>query len=87
MADPLSLTLAAITLATAIKDVIELAQKLNDSFKQVRKGCIHLVHVSELTLRFPACSQPARSKVSSRGDARNRTGYREILRTACEDSG
>jgi len=37
MADPLSLTLAAITLATALKDVIELAQKLNDSFKQVRR--------------------------------------------------
>ncbi|KAF9567234.1 hypothetical protein CPC08DRAFT_719560 [Agrocybe pediades] len=34
MADPLSITLAAITLATALKDVVELAQKLNDSFEK-----------------------------------------------------
>ncbi|KAH9475807.1 hypothetical protein JR316_0011367 [Psilocybe cubensis] len=32
MADPLSLTLAAITLATALKDIIELAQKIEESF-------------------------------------------------------
>ena len=37
MADPLSLTLAAITLATALKDMIELAQKLNESLKQVNR--------------------------------------------------
>ena len=36
MADPLSITLAAITLATALKDMIELAQKLKGSFEEVR---------------------------------------------------
>jgi len=36
MADPLSLTLAAISLATTLKDMIELAQKITDSFKKVR---------------------------------------------------
>jgi len=35
MADPLSLTLAAITVATALKDMIELAEKLNESLKKV----------------------------------------------------
>ena len=35
MADPLSITLAAITLATALKDVIELAMKLKDSLSKV----------------------------------------------------
>lgn len=35
MADPLSLTLAAITLATAIKDMVELAQLIDESFEKV----------------------------------------------------
>ncbi|KAF9537861.1 hypothetical protein CPC08DRAFT_824682 [Agrocybe pediades] len=34
MADPLSITLAAITLGTALKDLTELAQKLHESFKK-----------------------------------------------------
>jgi len=36
MADPLSGFLVAITLATALKDAIELAQKLHNSFKKVQ---------------------------------------------------
>src|SRR3954464_13770166 len=35
MADPLSITLAAITLGTALKDLTELALKLHESFKKV----------------------------------------------------
>jgi len=35
MADPLSIALATITLATALKDVVELAQMINESFKKV----------------------------------------------------
>jgi len=45
MADPLSITLAALTLATALKDVIELAQKLNESFKKVQRN-IHKIVVA-----------------------------------------
>jgi len=36
MADPLSITLAVITLATALNDLIELAQKISESFQKVR---------------------------------------------------
>ncbi|KAF8958056.1 hypothetical protein BDZ97DRAFT_1924070 [Flammula alnicola] len=38
MADPLSVTLAVITLATALKDIIELGQKIKESFAQVSKN-------------------------------------------------
>ena len=33
--DPLSITLAAVTLATALKDVIAIAQKIEESFEKV----------------------------------------------------
>jgi len=33
--DPLSITLAAVTLATALKDVIAIAQKIEKSFEKV----------------------------------------------------
>ncbi|PPQ78880.1 hypothetical protein CVT25_002422 [Psilocybe cyanescens] len=36
MADPLSITLATISLATALKDIIELAQMIEESFATVR---------------------------------------------------
>jgi hypothetical protein len=35
MVDPLSITLAAVTLATALKDIIEVAQKIEQSFAKV----------------------------------------------------
>ncbi|KDR73170.1 hypothetical protein GALMADRAFT_142312 [Galerina marginata CBS 339.88] len=38
MADPLSVTLAAISLATAMKDIVELAQKLERSFAKVARN-------------------------------------------------
>ncbi|KAF9554040.1 hypothetical protein CPC08DRAFT_727450 [Agrocybe pediades] len=36
--DPLTITLAVITLATAVKDLTELAQKLHESFTQPRRN-------------------------------------------------
>jgi len=56
MSDPLSHTLAAITLATALKGMIELAQKLNNSFKQVRRD-EYIFKAAELMQSFAACSQ------------------------------
>jgi hypothetical protein len=35
MTDPLSITLAVITLATALKDIIETASAIQDSFSKV----------------------------------------------------
>ncbi|KAF9544029.1 hypothetical protein CPC08DRAFT_770130 [Agrocybe pediades] len=43
MADPLSITLAAITLGTALKDLTELALKLHESFKKHS----HNMHAAE----------------------------------------
>ena len=34
--DPLSITLAVVTLSTALKDIIELSQKIEQSFAKVR---------------------------------------------------
>ena len=33
--DPLSVTLAVVTLTTAVKDLVELGQKIHDSFAKV----------------------------------------------------
>ncbi|PPQ89815.1 hypothetical protein CVT25_007516 [Psilocybe cyanescens] len=45
MADPLSITLATITLATALKDVIELAHMIEESFAKVAQNMrdIHIL--------------------------------------------
>ncbi|KAF8961142.1 hypothetical protein BDZ97DRAFT_1225851 [Flammula alnicola] len=45
MVDPLSVTLSVITLATALKDIIELGQKIKDSFAKVSQN---LRNVQEL---------------------------------------
>lgn len=36
--DPLSTTLAVVTLATAIKDIVEVGQKIHDSFAKVKSN-------------------------------------------------
>jgi hypothetical protein len=51
MSDPLSITLAAVTLATALKDIIELAQKIEGSFAKVSSP-LHDGNVSQ-NLLFP----------------------------------
>ena len=46
--DPLSLTLAVVTLATAVKDLVELAQAICDAFAKVPEFlCIAPCHDSD----------------------------------------
>jgi hypothetical protein len=44
--DPLSITLAVITLATALKDIIETAEVIRDSFSKVHSFVDIFVRVS-----------------------------------------
>jgi hypothetical protein len=43
--DPLSITLAVITLATALKDIIETAEIIQDSFSKVHSSVTTYDHV------------------------------------------
>ncbi|KAF4609862.1 hypothetical protein D9613_010382 [Agrocybe pediades] len=52
MADPLSTTLAAITFGTALKDVIELAVKLHESFKKHAHNMRAAESLAEDTLKI-----------------------------------
>jgi len=42
MVDPIMITTTVITLATALKDLIELAQKIKESFEKVRNQNGHV---------------------------------------------
>ncbi|KAF9543797.1 hypothetical protein CPC08DRAFT_730394 [Agrocybe pediades] len=65
MADPLSITLAAITLGTALKDLTELALKLHESFKKHSHNMRAAESLAEDTLEIV---QDLESFYSARGD-------------------
>ncbi|KAF4609889.1 hypothetical protein D9613_010383 [Agrocybe pediades] len=65
MADPLSITLAAITLGTALKDLTELALKLHESFKKHAHNMRAAASLAEDTLEIV---QDLESFYSARGD-------------------
>ncbi len=52
--DPLSLTLTVVTLATAVKDLVELAQAICDAFAKV--GCLRITPLTHYDSDNDSCA-------------------------------